>query len=369
MRIYLAIAIAILMLFTACTQTLTGEVIKENKIKIGAMLILSGDGAAWGQASQRAIDLAVAEANEQGGINSKKIQVIYEDTLGSAAKAVSAYQKLSKIDNVVAIIGPNFQTEMSAIAPLAHEDKMPVITPSYAPFSNRPNPRNPLMIWLDPTIEAEQMAEYVYSQGVQTISVLGTEDSWEKEVSTAFANKFRSLGGDVVFFELLQSDDVDVRTVVFKAIKDKPDAVFLGTYYQFLNLGKVLKEHDFKGELYSIEIDEYLAYESREFTSGLEFISSELYKNSFRERYEETYGEKSNIPAGQSYDAMNIIISFLKKSISREDIVEFMEEFDSYEGVSGRIFITQDHKTIIPMAIYELQDGEIMRLQSIQYQP
>ena len=366
MRIYLAIAILIFL--TACTTTPAGEVIRENKVKIGAMLILSGDGAAWGQASQRAIDLAVAEANEQGGVNGRKLEVIYEDTQGSAAVAVSAYEKLKSIDQVAVIIGPNFQTEMSAIAPLAYEDRVPVITPSYAPLSNRPNPRNPLMIWLDPTVEAEQMAEYVYEKGIRTISILGTQDSWEKEVSTAFANKFRSLGGEVVFFELLQPDDVDVRTVVFKAIKNNPDAVFLGTYYQFLNLGKVLKELDFKGDLYSIEIDEYLAFESREFTSGLEFISSELYKGTFRKRYEETYNEKSNIPAGQSYDAMNIIISFLRRSTSREDIIGFMKEFESYEGVSGRIFITQENKTIIPMAIYELQNSEIVRIKAIHYQ-
>lgn len=335
---------------------------EEDSIKVGAMLILSGEGGAWGQASQRAIELAVKEVNEEGGINGTKIEVIYEDTQGSTSKAVLIYEKLVNIDNVAVIIGPNFQTEMSAIAPKVNEDKFPIIAPSYAPLSDRPNPKNPLLIWLDPTTEAEQMAEYVYNKGVETISVLGTQDSWEKEVSTAFANKFELLGGEVEVLELLQHDKTNVRTSVFKAIQNNPDALYLGTYYQFLNIAKVTKELDFKGELYSIEVDEYLAYESRESTSGMEFISSDTYKEEFRTKYEETYGEKSNIPAGQSYDAMNIIIDFLKENSSREGILKQMEEFTSYEGVSGTITITEDKKTIIPTAIYKLQEGEIVKI-------
>lgn len=337
----------------------------EGEVRIGAMLILSGDGAAWGQASQRGIELAAQEANEKGGINGKRIEMIYEDTQGIVSTAISVYKKLTEIDKVEAITGPNFQTEVSAIAPLADNDKFPIVTPSYAPISNRPNPRNPLMIWLDPTIEAEQMAEYVYNQNVRTVSVLGTQDSWEKEVSTAFINKFRSLGGVVNFEDLLKTDETNVRTTAFKAIKDNPDAIFLGTYYQFLNLTRVIKELGFKGNVYSIEIDEYLAHESKEFTSNLQFISSDLYKESFREKYEETYGEKSNIPAGQSYDAMNILISLLRDNSTKEEMLKAMEEFKEYNGVSGEIRMTDDHKTIIPTAIYELDNGNIRRIKGL----
>jgi len=337
----------------------------EGEIKIGAMLILSGDGTAWGQASQRGIELAVQEANKNGGINGREIKMIYEDTQGIISTAISVYEKLTEVDKVKAITGPNFQAEVSAIAPLADNDKFPIITPSYAPISNRPNPRNPLMIWLDPTIEAEQMAKYVYNQNVRTVSVLGTQDSWEKEVSTAFANKFESLGGTVNFEDLLKTDDTNVRTTVSKAIKDNPDAIFLGTYYQFLNLTRAIKELGFERKVYSIEIDESLANESNEFTSGLQFISSDSYKESFRKKYEETYGEKSNIPAGQSYDAMNILISFLRKNSTREDMLEAMEEFKEYDGVSGKIRMTDDHKTIIPTAIYELDNGNIKKITTL----
>jgi branched-chain amino acid transport system substrate-binding protein len=71
-----------------------------------------------GQAARRGIELAVNEANSAGGINGRKIELIYEDTQGNASNAVSAYEKLTKIDKVDVIFGPMLQTEVSAIAPI-----------------------------------------------------------------------------------------------------------------------------------------------------------------------------------------------------------------------------------------------------------
>jgi len=333
--------------------------IEEEVIKIGAILPLTGEAAAWGQASQRGIELAVGETNK----NNKKIEMVYEDSQGSASNAVSAYEKLTKINKVDAIIGPLLQMEVSAIAPLADRDKFPVITPSYTPISNRSDPRNPLLIWLDATVEAENIASYVYDQGISTVSVLGTQDSWEKEVSMAFANKFESLGGEVSFIDLLKIDEMDVKTSATMAIKNKPDAIFLGTYYQFLNLIRVFKELGYQGKLYSIEVDEYLANESKGFSSGLQFISSGSYKEEFKKKFEEVYRIKSNIPAGQSYDAMNILISFLIKNPTQDNLLNSFRMFEKYDGVSGIITMTDDNRTIIPTAIYELNNGTIKKIE------
>jgi len=365
----LIILVIVLILATALlvNMTLIGKAIfqKEETIKIGALLVLSGDGSAWGQCSQRAIDLAIDEVNKNRGIDGKMIEMIYEDTSGDTKKAVSGYKKLVDINNVIAIIGPNIQTEMVSVIPLANEDNIPIFAPSYAPLSNRPNPKNPLMIMIDPTFESEQMAEYVYSKGMRSVSVLGTKDSWEEEVSTAFAEKFKDLGGEVHLLELTQPKAINVRTTVTKAIAKNPDAIYLGTYFQFLNFGRILNELGYKGQIYSIEIDEYLASESKSYSSGMEFISSDSYKDEFREKYESTYGEKSNIPAGQSYDATKILVLFLEESTNSSEIVGMMNTFDSYNGVSGQITITEDGRTIMPTAVYLLDKGEIKKIKSL----
>ncbi len=336
------------------------EPINNESVKIGTLLILSGDGAAWGENAKNGIDMALDEFREK--YPNKQIEIIHEDTGGETKKAVSGYQKLVNIDKVNAIIGPLFQTEVAAIASLAEKDKIPVITPSYAPIGNRPNPRNPLMIWMNPTIEAERMAEYVYSQGVGSVGIIGTRDSWENEISEAFSLKFNSLGGEVLAKEIVQPDTSDIRLTITKVLDKNPEAIFLGTYYQFVQAVRPIKELGFEGKLYSIEIDFYLANETKQFSDGLQFISPESYGEGFIKKFENKYGEKPGIPAGQAYDAANILFSFLEKSSDKNGILKQMENFKEYNGASGKIIITSDNKTLLPTAIFELQNGEAVKI-------
>ena len=48
-------------------------------IKIGCITPLSGEGATYGEATKRGIDLAIEEINNKNGINGKVVQVIYVD--------------------------------------------------------------------------------------------------------------------------------------------------------------------------------------------------------------------------------------------------------------------------------------------------
>ena len=97
----------------------------------------------------------------------------------------------------------------------------------------------------------------------------------------------------------------------------------------------------------------------------MEFISSDSYKDEFREKYELVYKEKSNIPAGQSYDAAKILVSFLEKSTDSSKLVNMMNDFESYNGVSGQITITEDGRTLMPTAIYLLDNGEIKKIKGL----
>ncbi len=341
-----------------------GRSTTPSTIKIGAIVILSGDAAAWGENAKKGIDLAVEEINRSGGANGKPIELVYEDTGGEPKRAILAYQKLVATNRVDAIIGPLFQVEVAAISPLVAKDQIPVVTPSYAPIQNRPTPYNPLMVWMDPTIEAGRMAEYVLAEGVKSASVIGTTDSWEQEVSEEFARKSASLGGKIPYKELVQFDATDVRSAITKAVQGRPDAIFLGTYYQFVRLVKGLREIGYRGKLYGIEVDAYLAGETKQLSNGLRFIAPDFYASDFIRVFEQKYNQKPGIPAGQAYDATHILASLLSGKRSSAEVLKAMENFKSYRGVSGEIVVTDQRHTLLPTAIFELQNGEAVRLES-----
>lgn len=354
------IILGIVVLFVIGLALVQSEQKKET-IKIGVLSILSGDAAAWGQNAKQGIDLAVKEINDKGGVRGNKVELVYEDTGGDGKRAVSAFQKLTSLDRVDGVIGPLFLVEVSAIAPLVKD--IPVVTPA-ASIEIRANPRNPLMIWMDATTETHRMAIYVFDQKIKTVGVFGTKDSWENEVSSAFSSEASNLGMNVISKEIVLSDTSDIRPVITKLVTRKPDAIFLGTYYQFIPAIKILKELGYKGKIYSIEVDQYLVDETKPLSEGLQFIGPDFYVGDFTNRFETEYGQKPGIPAGQAYDAANILLSFFEKYGNyRQRIIQAMKEFKSYDGVSGRIEITQEHRTLFPTAIFEIKDGKIVKVE------
>lgn len=337
----------------------------SQTIKIAALLSMTGDGATWGENAQKAIQLATEEVNQSGGINGKKVEVTYEDTATDPKKAVSAFQLATSIDHTTAVIGPLLQTEVTAIMPLIEQTGTPTIAPSYVPLQNRKDLSNPLFVWLDAQVEAERIAQYVYDQGIRKVAVVGTKDTWEMTVSSAFSKKFESLGGTITDTEIVLPTSADMRLQTTKIVASKPEAVFLGTYYQFVHSADELHNLGYQGKLYSIEVDGDLARQTSGSVSDLQFIAPDYYTTSFVSKFTEKYGTAPGLPAGQAYDAASILFSFLKKSTDKNELLAQMRDFKGYDGVSGKLQIAPDGKTNLPTALFDLKEGMITREMSL----
>jgi branched-chain amino acid transport system substrate-binding protein len=345
----------------------------SKPIKIGALLILSGEFAKYGEASKNAIEIALADYNKSQNVVAGKfppVEVVYEDTRGDAKTALSAYQKLVSIDKVDMILGPQLQYEMAALNPVVIKDNIPVFSIAPVPASERGTATNPLVIWPDPTLEADQIAHYVFDQGARKVGILSTEDAWESEVSKAFADKFTELGGSIVADEVVLPDSKDTSLPVTKVMAAKPDSIFIGTYYKFIYFVKKLKELGFSGKLYSIEIDTFLSGETNPFSNGLQFISPAFYTKEFTDTYTKLYGSAPSIPSGQTHDAMALLLQLVQvpgvysadQQTFRNNILNVMSHVTEFEGVSGRITFSKDHRATFPLSIFEIQNGIINKI-------
>ncbi len=338
----------------------------SNTIRVGALLSLTGGGSAWGENAQKGIALAVEEINKNGGINGKQIEMIYEDTASDPKQTVSAFQHLVSFEHVMAIIGPLNQTEVGAVNHLIEQEGIPSVIPGFFPLRDRKNIKNPIFVWADAENEAGRLAEYVYNKGVHNVGVIGTLDSWEKTVSDAFIEKFKAIGGVITGTEIVQPSASDMKLPVTKIIATKPDAIYLGTYYEFVNSMKEIHNLGFSGKLYSIEVDDYLAGETSEWSDKLQFIAPDYYKNDFIKKYSEKYSIAPGLPVGQSYDAAHILFSFLQENQNKSGILSIMKDFKEYDGVSGKLTITSDGRTNLPLAIFQLEKGKINKNETLQ---
>ena len=115
---------AFLLLFlVACA---TGHMTTEPTIKIGGLFALTGGGESWGADELKSVQLAIEEANAEGG----NFLLIPEDTHTTQTVAVTAATKLITLDNVAAIIGPTWDEDTAAVAPLAQRHGKVMISPS-----------------------------------------------------------------------------------------------------------------------------------------------------------------------------------------------------------------------------------------------
>jgi len=123
----------------------------QETLKVGALVTLSGAGAAWGQAMLYAAELAADDVNAKGGLEvggkRYKVQIIPYDDKYQSNDAVTAANRLISDDKVKYIIGPTGSAPALAVAPLTEREKVITMTLGFTakalspekPFSFRPN--------------------------------------------------------------------------------------------------------------------------------------------------------------------------------------------------------------------------------------
>jgi urea transport system substrate-binding protein len=114
--------------FAGCGQ----DSADSETIKIGSLNHVTGAGASWGDPMQKAIELAVKEINESGGVLGKQIELICEDDNTDTDMAVQKAKKLALEDEVEAIFGGVYSNiRASVVTNVADPYKVPYFYPTY----------------------------------------------------------------------------------------------------------------------------------------------------------------------------------------------------------------------------------------------
>jgi len=120
MRRILTTATLALAASLAVAQTPT-QGVSKTEITIGSIQDLSGPIAGFGKAVRLGMMLRVDEANEQGGVNGRKIRLLVEDDAYDPKKAVLAAQKLVNQDKIFAMVAHIGTAQNMAAMPIQFE--------------------------------------------------------------------------------------------------------------------------------------------------------------------------------------------------------------------------------------------------------
>ena len=98
--------------------------VSKTEITIGTIQDLSGPLAGYGKAVRNGMLLRIDEANEQGGVNGRKLKLITEDSGYDPKRAVLAAQKLVNQDKIFIMAGHIGTAHNNAAMPVQFEKKV-----------------------------------------------------------------------------------------------------------------------------------------------------------------------------------------------------------------------------------------------------
>lgn len=151
---------------------------QTETIKIGAILPLTGIASIHGQNERQGIDLAVKEINIEGGIDGKKIEVIYEDDQTDPTKTLSAFKKLSEIDKVDVIIGGTWDILANAIIPEVDSKKIVTLSPSALPDTLTEKSPYFFSMHSPVAINQEIIEKFIINNSIKRIGIIVVNNPW-----------------------------------------------------------------------------------------------------------------------------------------------------------------------------------------------
>lgn len=327
--------------FSERYKNFRSDAFANDPIMIGSILILSGEGAAWGVASQRGIDMAITDINNSGGVLGRPLVVNHQDDAGDPKQSISAFQQLVNYQGVNLIIGPTWSNLGLPLIKLADHKKIIMISPSLGVADFNESSKFLFNTWPHDFVLSQKLAEHVFSKGHRNIALVGAEQVWVKEQTQAFKERFEELGGSLsLIFEPLPGT-TDLRTEALKihnsnvdALVSTTDGIIIGSL-----VAKALKEFGSKLPMYSVTLDQAAIDAAQGGFEGLEFYTSLTPTPEFNNRYENLYNTNIDVGADSAYDAVMMLAEAINKTGSLDSEVVALEltNIKSYQGVSGNL--------------------------------
>ena len=202
----------------------------QEPIKVGWIGPLSGVLASYGMENKRGVELAVEQFNAKGGLNGRKLEVIYVDTKFDPAFAVQTIQRMALEDKVVAILGDISSALTVATVPitarygvpqLASLAGTPKITEMGSKFIFRPYP--------SAVLTYSALADYAANKlKYKRFATIGYNDEGGITSIDAFKKAVQEgKSAEVVASEIVPVNMKDFKGILGKLRQSNPDALVL----------------------------------------------------------------------------------------------------------------------------------------------
>jgi branched-chain amino acid transport system substrate-binding protein len=350
------VAGAILALVMAASTGFAAET-----VKVGVLLPLTGSQAKFGEIEKRSMEMATEEINAKGGVNGKKIELLFEDDTGKPDIGRSAVEKLISREKVPVITGGYSSSVTAAATPVAQQFKVPfvVCTGSADDITEK---RYDYIFRINPPASEYPDAVKTFLKGpakdVKTVALLYENSAFGQSSSKSFEEDAKELGLKIVVKEGYQAGAIDFTPILTKVKAANPDMIYMVSYVMDASLlmrqSKELQINPkmFVGGGAGFTLPEFAksagvaaddVYSATLWIETLPFPGAKQYFTNFQKKY----GSETEYHGAEAYAAIYVVADALKraKSITPKDVRDALAATDMKTAFGPVKFVSYGKKT------------------------
>lgn len=360
-------------LITACggeKEATTKKTDEAATIKIGGLGPLTGPLAIYGVTATNGSKLAFEEINKNGGILGKQVEFVLFDEKGDSTEAVTAYNRLVD-EGVVALVGDITSKPSLAVAEIAAQDNMPMITPTGTQFNITEAGPNVFRVCFTDPYQGVILANLAKNNlKANTVAIMVNNSSdYSDGVAEAFIKEAERLGLKIVAKEGYAEGDKDFRAQLTKVAATNPDVLLVPDYYEQVALittqarevgvkSTFIGPDGWDGVAKALDSSAYGAVENSYFTNHYSVEDTNEKVQNFLKTYREKYKDEPSAFSALSYDAAYLMKDAIEKagSTDKDAIVKAMKESD-FAGVTGHLRFDEKNNPVKAVTVLKVVNG------------
>jgi branched-chain amino acid transport system substrate-binding protein len=210
---------------------------QDCDITIGVVMELTGPAGAYGQAGSKAVDMALRDFNEAGGVDGCKIVTDTRDSQSQGNVAVDQATQLVNIRQVPVIIGGIIS---SVSIPILTSVTAPAGVVQVSPASSSPTltelareGKTNGVFFRTITSDALQgtaAAKYAIDQGLKKLAIIHVNNDFGVNMVREFAAAYEKLGGTITSTTAYNEKQASYSAEVSAALEGEPEGLYLVSY-------------------------------------------------------------------------------------------------------------------------------------------
>jgi branched-chain amino acid transport system substrate-binding protein len=368
----LVLACAVLLSF-GCKRKRSGTESETGPIVIGAYLSMTGSMATFGESTFRGAQIAVDEANAQGGLLGRPVELVLLDDQGRSEEVGNAVSRLIDVNGAAAIMGEVASTLSLVAGRICQRRKVPMVSPSST--NTKVTQVGDYVFracFLDP-FQGFAMAKFARENlKLNKVAILkDVRNDYSVGLADAFYKAFTKLGGQIVAQESYSAGDTEFSAQLTKVKATGPEGLYVPGYYTEVGgIARQARRLGIKAPLMGGD-----GWESPELRNiGGEAIVGSYYSNHFAadapgaraqgfiKVWRGKFGSAPPALGALGYDATLMIIDAIKRANGTEPdkLRAALATTKELDAVSGKLTLDANRNPVKPAVVVRVTDsGEV----------